>query len=542
MKFKFNISLFKEKHESAGVAIGDAHIRVMQLTGSLAEAHLQAFAESALPKTIVTADGKVDEQSLAATLEKLFLKPTFGMFTTRDVSVNLPEAKCFVRVIHVSPMSDSEIDAAVPFEAESYIPIPIDQVYLDWQRLGEKDGRVELLLVASPKVFVDQVLRAVKRAGLTPVALEVGSQALARALVPIGEENSMLIIDMKATGTDLSMVERENIQFTSTIPIAGASVTEAIAKGLDVEAARAEEIKEQAGLANTEEYPNLKTLLLPVVNSFVSEIKQVLAFHDQHSAAQVTKIYLVGGSARLKHLPELLTEALSDRPNLTVQVADPTVNIHMDVPEKLGNGAILAYAGAVGLAMRPFLDQAKKEVNLLPRPEQDQLYLRTWYTSLVRLFVLGGLSFAVVGLVYVGVWVYLVQAQKSLQTETEQLQVQSAKPENAVYKKQVRLVNNYIADYNTLAGAAPRWSNMYREIARLVPLGMQVQNISVDNTKRQVFLAGSSPTRELVIELHDKIAEDTGYFMNVDYPLENVAKPENINFHYSFTVNESVLK
>jgi Tfp pilus assembly PilM family ATPase len=55
------------------------------------------------------------------------------------VVVNLPEARCFVRVIHVDNMPDAEIESAVPFEAESYIPIPIEQVYLDWMKIGEKE-------------------------------------------------------------------------------------------------------------------------------------------------------------------------------------------------------------------------------------------------------------------------------------------------------------------------------------------------------------------------------------------------------------------
>jgi type IV pilus assembly protein PilM len=53
-------------------------------------------------------------------------------------------------------MSESEISTAVPVEAESFIPLPIEQVYLDWQILGRKEDKQEILIIASPKEFVDK--------------------------------------------------------------------------------------------------------------------------------------------------------------------------------------------------------------------------------------------------------------------------------------------------------------------------------------------------------------------------------------------------
>lgn len=349
---KFHLNLFKNHSDVVGVAIGDAHVRALQLKGRLAAATVESYAEAVLPKTIFDAAGKIDVEGLAHLFENLFLKPAQGKFTTRDVAVNLPEAKCFVRVIHIASMSDSEIEAAVPFEAESYIPVPIDQVYLDWQRLEEVDGKVALLLVASPKEYVDQVLTAIRGANLTPVAVEVESQGLARALVPDGTKENVLIADMKASGTDLIMIEHGSIQFTSTIPVGGVAITDAIAHGLDVPAKRAEEIKAEAGLGSTEEYPNLKTLLVPVMNSFVAEIKQVMAFHDQHSQEKIAKLVLVGGSAGLKSLPEFLQESLDPSRSLLVELGDPTINVKVTLPSSISGTAVLPYTAALGLAMR----------------------------------------------------------------------------------------------------------------------------------------------------------------------------------------------
>lgn len=351
--FKLLRKLVDGGQSYSGLAIGETKIRALELSGNLSNAKVESFSQCWTPKGIFSPEGIVDSGSLAKALVPVFEKPMFGRFSDSNVVVNLPESRCFVRVIHVASMSDSEIEASVPFEAESYIPIPIDQVYLDWQKIGEDNGRVALLLVASPKVFVDQLLSSLDGAGLRPLALEVESLAIARAMIPLGSKKNVLIADMRTTRTDLVMVEKGFVQFTSTIPISGSSITGAIAKGLAVDQKRAEEIKADAGFGSTEEYPNLKTLVTPVLESFVAEIKKVIDFHDQHSPEKVGEVLLAGGAARLKHLDEYLQSKLGSVSSaVEIGLGDPTINIKASMPEKLQGVGSLTYAVALGLAMR----------------------------------------------------------------------------------------------------------------------------------------------------------------------------------------------
>lgn len=344
--------IFQTDPHPVGIAIGDAHIRAVQLAGTGAAASVVASGQVDLPKTTFDAEGKADIEGLARLFENVIAAPAYGKFTTRDVVVNLPEGRSFVRLIHVAALSDAELEASVPFEAENYIPVPVDQVYLDWQRVSERDGRVALLLVAAPKSYVDPILHALSQANLTPVAIEVESQGLERALIAPGLKQSVLLADMKGAATDLVMVEDGGIQFTSTLLVSGSQMSEAIMQGLQVTAKEAEDIKLHVGFANTEQYPNLKTVLLPVLESLVKEIKKVLVFHDQHSTQKVNRLLLVGGSAGLAGLPEYLHEALAEYPDLEVAVGDPTVNIHVTLPSHMTGLAGLPYVTALGLAMR----------------------------------------------------------------------------------------------------------------------------------------------------------------------------------------------
>ena len=331
------LNIFKNTTKVFGLEISDAGIRAIEFSSPVSGGRIIAFSDVALPRGVFGGDVILDK----------------GSFTTRHVVVNLPESKCFVRVIHVQSMTEVEADSAIPFEAESYIPIPLDQVYLDWQKIGEVSGRMEVLLVACPKEYVDAHVAVLERAGLLPVALEVECQSISRVLVPQGSKDHMLIADIALSRTDLIIVDDGNIQFTSTIPIAGSVLTEAVARGLGLPPDKAEVIKDMVGVTESTEYPTVKTLLTPVLNNFVAEIKNILAFHDQRSSKPVTKLLLSGKGAQLKSLVEYMAGEFADRANLQISLADPWTNIHLSHSLPFPAEAGLSYVTALGLANRP---------------------------------------------------------------------------------------------------------------------------------------------------------------------------------------------
>lgn len=346
------MSFFNPQTKAFGLQIGDVALRAVELKKAGGKHAVQAASEVMLPKGVIRDDAITDIALLASHIERLVERPSFGRFTTKNVVVNLPESKCFVRVIHMQHMKDGEIENAIPFEAESYIPIPIDQVYLDWQKLSETNGRMEILLIASAKEYVDKVVSALETAHLVPVALEVESQSLARIIVSEGSNENSIIANIQSARTDLVLIERGNIQFTSTIPLGGNAITDSIARGLGITPQAAESIKQQVGIANTTEYPNLKTIIVPVLASFVSEVKNTLNFHAQHSTERVTNVVLAGGGAQLKHIEELLATELASE-GVAVKIADISRVIEIPTKDNVQTFAPLGYSTAFGLAVRP---------------------------------------------------------------------------------------------------------------------------------------------------------------------------------------------
>lgn len=181
-------------------------------------------------------------------------------------------------------------------------------------------------------------------------------------------------------------------------------------------------------------------------------------------------------------------------------------------------------------------------INLLPKSRQLQLHYRAWYVSTLRVYFVAFLSFIFISASLFGVGFYVDFTRRSLEKEATELKVVANSKENADIKQQVKQINSRIADYNTLASGLPKWSKFLQAFAGVVPEGVQIQSLSVDLTSKKVQIQGFASTRELVIALHDLIAADAQNFQNIDYPLENVARPKDVSFHYTFTLNDSLLK
>src|SRR3989338_3709 len=98
--------------------------------------------------------GSLALASLAETIKKSLTQIKGEKLKTKYVVASLPEEKSFLQVIQMPPMREEEMNKAVYFEAENYIPMPVEKVYLDAQKvlpaLNHLD-HLDVLIAALPR-------------------------------------------------------------------------------------------------------------------------------------------------------------------------------------------------------------------------------------------------------------------------------------------------------------------------------------------------------------------------------------------------------
>lgn len=182
-----------------------------------------------------------------------------------------------------------------------------------------------------------------------------------------------------------------------------------------------------------------------------------------------------------------------------------------------------------------------KRINLLPQHKQSDLYYEDLYHSVTTLVVLSIVILLLGVVAQVFVWIYLDRQEKVLTTEVVELQQQIDKSENAQVKQEIREINTLMTDFESLYLSTPQWSRVLKSFARLIPDGVLISSFVADSKTGEIEISGYSPTREQVIELYNNINGDKEHFKNINYPLENVAKPVDVQFNFSFFIQDGIL-
>jgi type IV pilus assembly protein PilM len=133
----------------------------------------------------VVRDGEVvNVDALAETLRDIW-RETKGL--SKHVRIGVANARIVVRILELPPVEDDKtLAAAVRFQAEQELPIPLDQAVLDFQRLETVETpagpRLRCLVVVARRELVTGLLEATRAAGLKPAGVDLSAFGMVRAL------------------------------------------------------------------------------------------------------------------------------------------------------------------------------------------------------------------------------------------------------------------------------------------------------------------------------------------------------------------------
>jgi len=336
---------------SIGLDIGSRTIKAVELAKEGDRFRLKAaglVGYSGADITKISADKEFAQ--IADILRKVF---SDAKISGKEITIALPEAQVFTRAIKFPLLTDQEISSAVKWEAEQYIPIPIQEAIIQHQIIERRENvsppEVLVLLVAAPRVLAEKYIKAVEAAKLNVVAVETELIALVRSLAPANQ--TALILDFGAHSTDLAIAKNGFLVFSRSIATAGEALTRAVGQSLGVNPQQAEEYKKTYGMTASQLEGKVKGALDPILRVVSEEIKKAIHFYQSENKEEPpSSIVISGGSSGLPEIAPFLTKALG----LEVVIGNPFAKVALDA----GTAKSLApyaplYSIAVGLAMRP---------------------------------------------------------------------------------------------------------------------------------------------------------------------------------------------
>ena len=340
---------FGKKKEIFGLDIGSSAVKVVQLEGSGRDFELLAYSIVPLPPDAI-AEGIIKDPPVVVSA----IKEAVGKagIKARDATISVSGREVIVKKVLLPKATPKEIADAIQLEAEHHIPFAIDEVFLDYQVVGEtQTNQLDLILVAVKKSKVTEYFAVTEEAGINPAIVDLDGFAMQNQYELNAADtgsDAVALIDIGASVMKTNVVRGGVSIFARDIPFGGHNYTQAIAQRLNLQFEKAEAAKlgQASGINRDEVIPALEA----VSRELSLEVQRTFDyFASTAESERIGKIVLSGGCARLPGLDEFLSSSWG----IPVELVRPFQRIEFDRArggELTAAGPVLAVA--VGLATR----------------------------------------------------------------------------------------------------------------------------------------------------------------------------------------------
>jgi len=351
------LSVFSKKNNALlGIDISSSSIKLLELSKSGSKYKVENYSSRPLP------DGAMVEKNIAnldAVGEEMLKLATLTKTGTEKAAVAVSGSAVITKIIEMNAaMSDSEMENQIVVEADQYIPYPLDEVAIDFERQGmskKNEDMVEVLLAACKKENVDSRVAALEIGGYEAKVVDIEAYAMERAFnimceqMDLEKEGLSAIIDIGATMTTMYILRDGVSIYTREQVFGGAQLSIEIQNRYGLSPADA-----AAALVNGELPDGFESdVLKPFILEMSDQIGRTLQFFFSSSQYNdVDLIVLAGGTASTVGLAEMVQEELGTK---TV-VANPFAKMGMNnkVNKKQLQNDAASLMMACGLAIRGF--------------------------------------------------------------------------------------------------------------------------------------------------------------------------------------------
>jgi type IV pilus assembly protein PilM len=357
------------ENSAVGIDIGSSAIKIVEIKKKGGKIMLETYGAIALGPYSALDVGRVTNLSVEKIGEALkeVLKQS-GVVNVSSGAFSLPVQSSLIFTIEL-PISvkESEISAIIPTEARKYIPVPITEVSLDYFVLPKKESsfqedatigdsnisqkiveKTNVLVVATQNDTISMYRSIVSQCQLTASFFEIEIFSSIRSNLE-HELSPVLLIDLGASRTKLSIIEFGMVKSYHTIDRGGADITDSISKSLSVPFSEAEKMKKDFGLFGNPLEKSLSDIIKIHIDYIFSETNNVLLEYEKRYSRIISKVIFTGGGSLLRGLPEVA----SNNFRAEIEIGHPFNKVNAPeflrkVLETVGS----EFAVAIGLALR----------------------------------------------------------------------------------------------------------------------------------------------------------------------------------------------
>lgn len=355
-----------------GIDIGTSSLKVIELELRDDKPYLSNYAWITVPR-IAEENNKRETDSfevlISEQLKKIIKE---GKFKKTDAFIAIPAFDGLVTLIDFPDMPDKDMEQAIKFEAQKYIPTSLDDVVISWEVVDNEENKKEddlarikndapsepskkrqVLLVAASKKKVITYENIVRKSGIKLKGVEMENIAIVEALIG-NDKGNFIIIDIGSRACNIIYVEKGIVKINRNIDVGGGDITKTIEKSLGITSERAEAMKISGGDFFSSQ-SSLHFSALDIITGEIARVKELLM--KNRGNINLDALVLSGGTAKLSGLKDFL----QNKTGIKTIIGNPFSRIGYDkklekVIEKIGG----RLAVCAGLALKGIKESVQK--------------------------------------------------------------------------------------------------------------------------------------------------------------------------------------
>lgn len=342
------LSIFNKQEELLAIDIGSGTVKMLEMTGSLAQPVLQSFAIQTLEMEIFANNAIAKPEHLAEVIGKLCEST---QIEGKRVIASLPAPAVFTKRIKMPNQGMDQLRDSVQFEAANFIPHKIEAVKLDFAVLGEAaKNQLDILVVAVKKELLEALEDCLALAGLEYAIADVDFFALHNVFqgnYPDLSESTSAVLNIGQRYTSICISKGGIPLFVGDVSIGLQQLAEELSLKLSIPEAQA-----RSALQTFNFSPDWESVTSAFVEQSAQEISRQLSFFWNTCGVDgsISKIFAAGGGTLL---PGLL-DAIGRKSGIPCERLNPfaKVTIGDQVDKAYLEKVSPLFAVAAGLGMR----------------------------------------------------------------------------------------------------------------------------------------------------------------------------------------------
>ncbi len=275
-------------NESFSLEIGDSYLRLSdcELNNNLIKITSLAMLEKTT--SFYTAQNEKSLNETATIIEKLVQSLKIKKKT---VDVIIPDTYTYSQILTMPYLKEKELLSAIKYQADQFIPLPIDETTLDLDILLEnkKKNSLLLLIVAAPNTLVERVVSLIEKAGLIPQNIENQASSFARIATFSKINKNFVFINMDYYSTTVYFYNPQLNLITNiyNFKIGLNLFSKEVQVNFNLDIQKADEALKTIGFATSGSL-NLIEVLQPALNEYIKELEKfILAIKEKENIAKI---------------------------------------------------------------------------------------------------------------------------------------------------------------------------------------------------------------------------------------------------------------